>query len=201
MLDSNGRKYLDGIFNKTAGVLIKAGLKPNHITILAAIIGVIGAIFFSLNLGLISIILLWLSGFFDAVDGAMARKSNGTSSIGTLLDIWLDRLVEIAYIISFGIRCNDANFTLMLLACAIILSMTVFLTSGMLVENTGIKSFHYQAGLMERTEGFIMFTIMIVFSRYMKILALIYALLILYTALQRLYMTIRFLGGRYERKN
>ncbi len=87
----------------------------------------------------------------------------------------------------------------MILACTIILSMTVFLTSGMLLENTGIKSFHYQAGLMERTEGFIMFTFMIIFYSYMKILAFIYAVLILYTAVQRLYMAIKVLGGNNEK--
>ena len=52
---------------------------------------------------------------------------------------------------------------------------------------------------MERTEGFIMFTFMIIFYSHMKILAFIYAVLILYTAVQRLYMAIKVLGGNNEK--
>ena len=199
MLDTKGRKYFDKVFYMGASVFLQRGLKPTHITLIAALVGIMGAVAFSYNQGILAIILLWMSGYLDAVDGAMARKSSQTSAVGTLLDIWLDRLVEISYIMSFAIKCSDANFSLILLSCSIILSMTVFLTSGMLIENTGIKSFHYQAGLMERTEGFIMFTIMMIFYPEMKILALVYALLILYTAIQRLFITIKFLGGNNEK--
>jgi len=199
VLDTKGRKYFDSMFNYSGKQFLKVGLKPNHITIMAASIGVLGAVLFACNYLMLSIVLLWISGFMDAVDGAMARQAKKSTAVGTLLDIWLDRLVEISYIIAFAIRSNDATFALMILACTIILSMTVFLTSGMLIENMGIKSFHYQTGLMERTEGFIMFTIMIVFNTYMKYLAFVYAALIFYTALQRLSMSIKVLGDTYEK--
>lgn len=195
MLDTNCRKYFDRTFNKGAIIFLNVGLKPTHITIIAALIGIIGAIAFGYDKMILAILLLWISGYLDAVDGAMARKSNQTSPVGTLLDIWLDRVVEISYIVAFSIKCSDANFSLLLLVCTIVLSMTVFLTSGMLIENKGIKSFHYQTGLMERSEGFIMFTIMMIFYQYMKVLAFIYALLILYTAIQRLVISIKVLGG------
>ena len=199
MLDTKGRKYFDNLFQVGGTVFLNMGFKPTHVTLMAALIGIIGAVMFSYYQVSLAIALLWISGYLDAVDGSMARKSGQTSAVGTLLDIWLDRLVEISYIVSFAIKCNEANFSLILLSCAIILSMTVFLTSATLIENTGIKSFHYQAGLMERTEGFIMFTIMMIFYGNMKILALLYALLILYTAIQRLFMTIKFLGGNNEK--
>ena len=199
MLDTRGRRYFDGIFDKSGRRFLAMGLTPTNITIIAAMVGIMGAILFSFGKVILPIILLWISGFLDAVDGSMARQSRKVSPVGTLLDIWLDRLVEISYIISFAVVCREATFSLMILACTIILSMTVFLTSGMLIENTGIKSFHYQAGLMERTEGFIMFTLMIIFYLHMKILALIYAILILYTAIQRLCITIKVLGGNNEK--
>jgi len=199
MLDTRGRRYFDGIFDKSGRIFLAMGLTPTNITIIAAMVGIMGAILFFFGKVILPIVLLWISGFLDAVDGSMARQSRKVSPVGTLLDIWLDRLVEISYIISFAVVCHEATFSLMILACTIILSMTVFLTSGMLIENAGIKSFHYQAGLMERTEGFIMFTLMIIFYLHMKILALIYAILILYTAIQRLYMTIKVLGGNNEK--
>ena len=63
--------------------------------------------------------------------------------------------------------------------------MTIFLTVGAMSEKKGIKSFYYQAGLMERTEGFIMFTLMIILEKYINIITLIYAILISFTACQR----------------
>jgi CDP-diacylglycerol--glycerol-3-phosphate 3-phosphatidyltransferase len=78
------------------------------------------------------------------------------------------------------------------------MSMSVFLTSGMLIENTGRKSFHYQAGLMERTEGFIMFTLMILFNRYMIYMTFLYAILIAFTVFQRLRESIKILEEKNE---
>ena len=68
--------------------------------------------------------------------------------------------------------------------------MTVFLTSGALLENTGVKSFRYQTGLMERTDGFILFTVMMLLNGYMRYTSFVYAALILFTAVQRLFLTI-----------
>ncbi|MTI68445.1 MAG: CDP-alcohol phosphatidyltransferase family protein, partial [Firmicutes bacterium] len=50
----------------------------------------------------------------------------------------------------------------------------------------GIKSFYYQAGIAERTEGFILFTLMIVFNNYITFITNIYSLIVIITALQRM---------------
>ncbi len=52
---------------------------------------------------------------------------------------------------------------------------------------------------MERTEGFIMFTLMIIFNKYMKELSFFYAALILFTAGQRLISSINILEGTNEK--
>ena len=65
--------------------------------------------------------------------------------------------------------------------------MTVFLTSGMLAKPRGTKSFYYQAVLMERTEGFVAFTAMMVFPPALEALTWIYCGLIGITILQRLW--------------
>ena len=72
------------------------------------------------------------------------------------------------------------------LVSAILISMTVFLTTGMLTPKKGKKSFYYQAGLMERTEGFLAFTVMMLFPSALSVLTWIYAGLIGITILQRL---------------
>lgn len=201
MLDTYGRKYMDRYFNHTADFLLNLNLKPTQITVMAFILGIVASINYYYGNIFISTMFLWISGYLDAVDGAMARKSKSITRTGTLLDIFFDRVVELTFIVIFALKHKNAVFALLCLACSIVMSMSVFLTSGMLIENTGKKSFHYQAGLMERTEGFIMFTIMIVFNAFMKQITFIYAALIIFTAFQRLIESIRVLEEQNEKRN
>ena len=193
MLDTYGRKYLDKYFVNTAALLINLKLKPTHVTIMALLTGISASLFYYFDNIIISMLLLWFSGFLDAVDGTMARKSKLITKTGTLLDICFDRVVELVFIIIFALKHIDATFALLCLTSTIVLSMSVFLTSGMMLDNKGKKSFHYQAGLMERTEGFIMFTIMMTLNSLMKEISFIYAALILFTAVQRLIQAINAL--------
>lgn len=199
MLDTHCRKYLDKYFDTTSVCLINLRLKPTHVTCIALVIGILASLVYYINNILLAIILLWFSGFLDAVDGTMARKMKAITKTGTLLDICFDRVVELIFIIVFALKHHDSTFALLCLTCAIVLSMSVFLTSGMLLENNGKKSFYYQAGLMERTEGFIMFTIMMILNSFLKEMAFIYAALVLFTAIQRLIEAINALEETNEK--
>ncbi len=199
MLDTYGRKYVDKYFNGTSDILLKLNFTPTQVTAAALVLGLCAGLSYYFGNSLLSIALLWISGYLDAVDGAMARKSKKVTKTGTLLDIFFDRVVELAFIVIFALKHEEAVFVLLCLTCTIVMSMSVFLTSGMLIENTGKKSFHYQAGLMERTEGFIMFTLMILLNRYMLHMTVLYAILIAFTVFQRLRESIRVLEGKNEK--
>ncbi|RDY66633.1 CDP-alcohol phosphatidyltransferase family protein, partial [Halobacillus trueperi] len=56
---------------------------------------------------------------------------------------------------------------LLLLSTSIIVSITIFLVVGAVSEKAGIKSFYYQAGVAERTEGFLLFSLMILFPQFL----------------------------------
>lgn len=193
MLDTRGRKYVDPLIEKISDYLIKLGLTPNQVTVLAFMIGISSGIAIIFRLKFLAIILLWTSGLMDAVDGAMARKTSQTTALGTLMDITFDRIVEISVIVSLGYLYPKAGFELVLLSCSIIISMTIFLTVGALSETKGKKTFYYQAGLAERTEGFIMFSFMIIFTDRLSIITLIYTAAIIFTAAQRFYEAKRVL--------
>lgn len=185
MIDTHARKYFNKFFSFGAYIFNKLHFTPNIITLFALIIGVCSSILFYYNYNIVSIIFLWISGYLDAVDGELSRLTNNSSSFGTILDIVFDRIVEISIIISASLKFENARIYLIFLCSSIILSMTIFLTVGAMSEKKGIKSFYYQAGLMERTEGFIMFTLMIILEKYINIITLIYAILIFFTAYQR----------------
>lgn len=186
LLDTYGRKYINTFIKGVAKSFLKMKLKANQITIFAFIIGISTGVFINFNKPFIAIIMLWISGLLDAVDGSMARLEKNITPWGTLMDITFDRIVEISIIIGLAIRYPDTTLELLILTSAIIFSMTVFLTVGALSNKKGIKSFYYQAGIAERTEGFILFTLMIVFNNYITFITNIYSLIVIITALQRM---------------
>lgn len=186
MLDTHARKYVNPFIEKGANFFIKLKLSADSVTILALLLGTFASILLYFDKNIIAVLILWLSGYLDAVDGAIARKTNSSSSFGTVLDITSDRIVEIGIIIVTGIKFVDVRFNLMILLSCILLSMVIFLTVGAVSEKSGIKSFYYQAGVAERSEGFIMFSIMMLSKTYLGIVINIFAFIILITALQRM---------------
>ncbi|WP_282192912.1 CDP-alcohol phosphatidyltransferase family protein [Romboutsia ilealis] len=185
MLDTHARKYVNPIIELGAKFLLKLKLTPNNVTILALLLGISTSIFLYFDMQVVAVIVLWISGYLDAVDGAMARRSNSSSSFGTLLDIVSDRIVEVSIVLVLGIKFIDVRYNLIVLNACILMSMTIFLTVGALSEKKGVKSFYYQAGVAERSEGFIFFSLMILFPGYLRIITNIFSILIIVTAIQR----------------
>ncbi|OEH92222.1 CDP-alcohol phosphatidyltransferase family protein [Bacillus solimangrovi] len=193
MLDTHARKYVDPFINKTAHLLLKAKLSANQVTFIAFLVGFSSGLWIYLDMKVVALISLWLSGFLDSVDGAMARKTQ-TSPWGTLMDITFDRLVEISVILGLAFRFPSSMWALLLLSVSIIFAMTVFLTVGALSERKGIKSFYYQAGLAERTEGFLLFSAMIIFSNALTAITLLFLAVELFTTFQRLFEAKKLLS-------
>lgn len=188
MIDTYGRKYFNSIIDLGAKFFLKLNFTPNSVTVIALITGVFSSVLLLNDYNYMAIIVLWLSGYLDSVDGAMARMSSSTSAYGTLLDITFDRIVELSLIFSLAFRFEESRIYLMFLMGAILISMTIFLTVGALAKNNGIKSFKYQAGIAERTEGFLMFSLMIIFKNSFLITFInLFTIIIVITIFQRIY--------------
>lgn len=188
MLDTRARRLLDPWFQALATGCLRRGLAPTQVTLLALLAGLGAAALVALHRPWPAVALLWLSGLLDALDGEMARRSGRVSAWGTLLDITGDRVVEGAVLLGLALRAPAArHLPLLVLAVTFILSLTVFLTTGALAQGQpGRKSFYYQAGLMERSEGFLAFTALILLPAHMAPLAYLAAGLVLVTVAQRL---------------
>ena len=193
MLDTHGRKYLSPLFKGAANIFLKLNMTPNNITVIGFLIGVLPFVCIYFDNPLIAVTLLWISGFLDAVDGEMARISGNSTPWGTLMDITFDRLVELGVILAIALKHPQFRLELLFLTAAIILSMTIFLTVGALSQNKGSKSFYYQAGVAERTEGFLFFTLMVLMPKHLTLITSIFAILIVITALQRMIEARRLL--------
>lgn len=187
MLDTYGRKYVSPLINGWVLLFEKLKMTPTQVTVLAFIIGIISMVFYGTGYIVSGVLLLWFSGLLDAVDGALARKTGQISKWGTLLDITFDRLVEIGMLITIVLVNPTANFSVMIVLGSIIFSMTVFLTVAALSQNDGKKSFKYQPGLAERTEGFLFITLMMIYSSHVILLGYLFSGMIIITAIQRLH--------------
>lgn len=193
MLDTHARHIVQPAIGWTAKQLIRIGFTANQVTWIAFLIGISTGYFIYLEYSILAVGLLWLSGFLDAVDGSMARLQKQSTSWGTLLDITFDRIVELSVIIGLAIRFPQAQLWLLLLTASIVFSMTVFLTVGALSEKKGVKSFYYQAGLAERTEGFVLFSAMILVSKWLIWLTIFFVIVEIFTAIQRMLEAKRLL--------
>ncbi|OIJ17444.1 CDP-alcohol phosphatidyltransferase [Anaerobacillus alkalilacustris] len=185
MLDTKARHLVQPMVDSVANVLLKAGLTANQVTCIAFFIGISSGVFIYFDQPIWALVVLWLSGFLDVVDGTMARKTTSTP-FGTVLDVSFDRLVEISVLLGLAFRYPDTMWVLLLLSVSIIYCMTIFLTVGAVSEKKGIKTFYYQPGMAERTEGFIFFSLMIIFSNYLIYVALIFLAVQIFTSVQRL---------------
>ncbi len=191
MLDTRARKAVDPLFERFAKLLLKLRFTPNVVTLLAFLFGLGAGVLLYFRLPIPAVLVLWFSGLLDAVDGTMARLSGKSSLFGAVLDVTGDRVVELGFVWALALRHPDCLLPLLGLVSCILLSMTVFLTTGMLAQNHSGKSFYYPAGLMERTEGFLLFSLMALFQAELAPITWVFAGLILFTAIQRLMIANR----------
>ncbi|WP_064091630.1 CDP-alcohol phosphatidyltransferase family protein [Rossellomorea aquimaris] len=193
MLDTHARKLVQPSIEGTGRYLLRKGLTANGVTFIAFIIGTSTGLVYYLGHPVLAVILLWLSGFLDAVDGTMARLTK-PSPFGTVMDVTFDRIVEISVILGVAFLHPDIMWALLLLSVSVIVSMTIFLTVGAVTEKQGMKSFYYQAGLAERTEGFILFSVMMLFPSILLWSTLLFFIVEVFTGLQRFLEAKRILS-------
>ena len=113
MVSSQLKKKFEDMIGGYITPLSKLGITPNHITILGVLVSICSAFFFatwSINLSRLTIagLLLLLSGFLDAIDGVLARKTGQISKFGGFFDSVSDRYsdaIELSGVIIGGL-CN-----------------------------------------------------------------------------------------------
>ena len=188
MIEQGVRSYFEKLF--IAPVLKNLSIKvsPNHVTSMAGAFGILVFPVLVLGHAWLAIFLLALSGYCDILDGALARSRNCTSSWGTVLDIVMDRVVEISTIMAlWAIDSQVRSLSCFCMLACVTICITSFLVVGIFSDQQSEKSFNYSPGLMERAEAFLFFTVMIIFPGFFTQLSILFCVLVLYTAVIRLW--------------
>lgn len=194
MIDTHLQDRTKSILKSGIKLLLKMGATPNQVTILGLILGLGSASAIVMNNTILALILLLSSGLCDILDGILAREKGGGSSLGTLMDITFDRVVEVGIILALGFTYPQGMPTMMLLLASIIICISVFLTAGIIVNKESHKTFFYAPGIMERTEAFILFILLITFPQWIVPIGTIGAILIFTTGVQRFILTVKHLS-------
>ncbi|TCI25193.1 CDP-alcohol phosphatidyltransferase family protein [Exiguobacterium sp. SH3S2] len=192
MLDTYGSRWVRPIVERGADRLLKWNFTPNEVTILGGIIGISVGFFIYNDMLWTAVALLWLSGLLDVIDGTMARRSRKTG-FGTVLDLVFDRIVEISVVVALALRYPEHMPVFLFLLGSFVVAMTLFLAVGASSSKRSEKSFYYQPGLLERTECFILFTLMILFPSWIGVVATLFLILEVFTISQRLLEARRIL--------
>ncbi len=188
MNQSSFRLYYDRLIVTPVAKQLVGRLSPNQATLSAGILGlmVLPALLF--NIPLLAVILLLLSGYCDTLDGAIARLSHQVSNQGAVFDIVCDRFVEFCVILAlFSLDPTHRAWGAMFMLGSVLICITSFLVVGIFTHNTSEKSFHYSPGLIERAEAFTFFLVMMLWPQAFNWLAALFSLLVVLTAILRLY--------------
>jgi archaetidylinositol phosphate synthase len=179
--------YIDPIANKIH-------VNPNILTIIGLFIGILAGILFALGNLLGGGLLILLSGFFDVIDGAVARNHNSHSKFGSILDSTTDRLTD-AFII-MGIILGGF-ITPFIGILAIIASFSVSYVRARM-ESEGVKG---DVGIAERAERLVIIMIgaflsyALAMNVIMEYAIILIVILGFFTVLQRIYHAWKQLNG------
>ena len=195
MIDSKLRKYIQKPFDLMARPLIAAGLSPTQVTLMAAVLGLLGSaltLFGTFGFRMAALGIIIASSLLDILDGTVARATGRSSPLGAFLDLILDRIVEASFIMAFAFAFPATYCPAMAFLALVIINFSAFLLAGSLFPNTGKKSLHYEGGLVERTETIILFGLMLVFPGASLWLLWIFNALMTGTAVFRFTRIVRF---------
>lgn len=118
------KNYVTELLIPLTNKIVETGIKPNHLTFIGLIVGVISAYFIATGKLIIGAFVLLLSGFFDMLDGALARNQKLTTPFGGFLDSVFDRYVDVAIFIALGIYGIDWLYVALALSGALLVSYT-----------------------------------------------------------------------------
>lgn len=160
------RQFWTNIWSPLADLLLRLGVKPDHVTIVGTLGVSAGALwFFPRGQFFVGVMVVTAFVFSDLMDGYMARKSGQSSSWGAFLDSTLDRVGDAAVfggLLLYYTRA-DAETTLgpadlylgLALACLVLGNLTSYARAR--AESLGMQA---KGGIAERADRLVAILVM-----------------------------------------
>ncbi|MCA9827536.1 MAG: CDP-alcohol phosphatidyltransferase family protein [Nitrosopumilus sp.] len=184
---NNLRDLLRPALEKVGRGFASTGLSPNFWTFVGLAFAMVSAVVYGLGMeyGLvIGGILLLVSGFFDMVDGQVARVTGKTSAKGSYLDSMFDKIAEVAIFLGILVGGYAEPYLVML---AITLSLLV---SYARAKSDAINIRLQGIGIGERAERLLAIAI-IGIAGFMEYAVIIVVIIAGITLIQRMVVTTK----------
>ena len=184
---SEGRKLMAYYITQPAAELLaRTSIKPNIITWLGFLVTLGAAALIATDHLLAAGVVVLVAGFFDMLDGALARRAKQTTRFGALLDSTLDRLSEgvlLLGILILGLK-DQSTAIVLLVFFALIGSLLVSYVKAR-AESLGLEC---QVGLFTRGERVPVLALGLLLSQFNYALITALAIIVIFsfiTAAQR----------------
>jgi len=151
-----GAKFGHFLDKPLAPLAKKLSIHPNVLTITGFLITLIASAIIPFHLKIGGLLILF-GGFFDMLDGVVARSNHTNTHFGAFLDSTLDRVSD--FLLFFAIGCyfatiNNLEGIILTSACLLGAFMISYIRAR--AEGLGIKC---EVGLMERPERIVLISI------------------------------------------
>ena len=127
MIKSSIGERLDAVIHQLFPFLFRRHLDPNALTVCGALVSLTAAVAFAFGHFAPGGILMLFGGFFDLVDGVVARHQGSASRFGAFLDSTLDRFVDMALLLGICVHfaARGEAGTVLLAGAALVASVLV----------------------------------------------------------------------------
>ncbi len=192
MIEANLRLRFQPFFDWLGRCLLLCSVSANFITLISFVTGILAGIFVAFNFLFLALVFLWFSGLCDVLDGTVARLLKSSKKVGAYLDLFSDRVVEVAIILGFTFLRPEYYLAYILFLIAVLMHFSTFLIAGALFKNEGSKSMYYDKSLVERAEAFVTFSFMMLFPNYAHQILLFFTILVFASAISRFFRLLDY---------
>ncbi|QLH10732.1 CDP-alcohol phosphatidyltransferase family protein [Nitrosarchaeum sp. AC2] len=191
---NNLRGTLQPILEKIGKAFASTGFSPNFWTVVGLLFALASAVVYGMGIEfglIIGGVLLLVSGFFDMVDGQVARITGKTSKKGSYLDSMFDKIAEVAIFLGLLIGGYAEPYLVML---AITLSLLV---SYARAKSDALNINMQGIGIGERAERLLVIAIIGIIG-YMEPAMMIVVVIAGITLVQRMITTAKNIKEKTE---
>lgn len=156
------KEHIQQLLVGEAQLFHNLGLKPNHLTIFGLFFATLAAIAYSVSASNLAVLIvaaafLLISGFFDALDGVLARQFGEVTVFGGFLDSLIDRYADAFVFLGVTLGWLLTSHFWVLCGFAAIIGALLVSYSRARAEAAGIKM--ESVGIAERAERIIILTV------------------------------------------
>lgn len=190
MIDEPFRQWMARRWSAPAGMLHRAGVTANQISVAAAVLGLAAAVLVAVQLPWAGVALWLVSRVLDGYDGMVARLSGTSTLFGGYLDITLDMLAYSAMAIAFAIAMPADRVLWMLVLLGYVMAITTTLALSSLAEKAdrqlgGNRSIQFTRALAEGGETTIVYVVIALVPSVSRYTLLVWIALLAISAVQR----------------